>query len=161
MGGATSSYVLRQPPHAEGLGANDSFDAPWQMAALVHGLHALFLATGDPEVAAAAVRTARKMAGPGWVDGVGPKYLVSAQDSGRFMMPVSYPPLEGTAVMETGAFALAAEMTDDPEERSLFLDRAGFILNAHVDPDSGPRERWLAGANPWLQIALDRNLGGR
>ena len=41
-----------------------------QMAALVHGLHALFGATADPEVAAAAVQIARVMAGPGWVEGL-------------------------------------------------------------------------------------------
>ena len=158
MGGPDRSYVLRQPPHPQGLGADEPFDAPWQMAALIHGLHSLYVATGDAAIVEAAVQTAVAMAGPGWVEGVGPKYLFSARDPGRFMMPVGHGPLEGTALMQMGAFALAAEMTSDLVDRALFLGRAKFILEDHLDADQSPRERWLAGANPWFQIVLDRGL---
>ena len=151
ISGPPTTVALAQPPHEAALGPSDWFDAPWQMAALVHGLHALFGATADPEVADAAVQIARVMAGPGWVEGVGPKYLVSARQSGRYILPVGHGPMEGTASMEIGAFVLAADMTQEAADRALFGRRAKAIVDANWAP--GDDE---IGADRWLQLHLDR-----
>ena len=146
-----ATVALAQPPHESALGPTEWFDAPWQMAALVHGLHALFSVTEDPDVAAAAVRTTRIMAGPGWVEGVGPKYLVGASQAGRYILPVGFGPMEGTAAMQIGAFVLAAEMTQEPADRVLFWRRGRQIVDANWAPgDDG------IGADRWVQLHLDR-----
>lgn len=151
LGPEGASYVLRQPPHEDAFGAGVQFDAPWQMAAFVHGLAAMYQRTGDAVFRDAALRTARVMAGPGWLQGTGPKYLVSARDPGRYTMPVGYGPLEGTAIMQVGAFVLAEEMATKPDDRQLFGRRARFIYEPYrkLEPQ-------VSGANPWFQLLLDR-----
>ncbi len=142
--------VLPQLPHDAAFGPAEAFDAPWQMAAFVHGLHALWLETADPAVAAAAVDVARVMAGPGWVEGIGPKSLISALQPERFALPVGFGPLQGTAAMEVGAFVLAAEMADDRAAVELFWRRAREIATA---PDDVLGETARA---RWLQLYSDR-----
>ena len=151
LGPKGASWVLRQPPHKDAFGNGVFFDAPWQMAAFVHGLHALYRRTGDAMFRDAALRTARAMAGSGWLEGTGPKYLVSAIDAGRYTMPVGYGPLEGTAIMEVGAFVLAAQMAKDVDDKQLFSRRAEFIYAPYhkVEPE-------VNAANPWFQLMLDR-----
>ena len=166
MGPPGAAWVLKQPPHTEALGAEDEFDAPWQMAALVHGLHALHgtpgVGTEDRErLARAVLRTARAMAGPCWVDGEGPKYLVSVRDPNRYRMPVGHGTLVGTAWMQTGAFVLASELTGDPGDRELFKSRAEAIAAPLLAPDAAPEVLARVGASPWLQLFLDRGWGGR
>lgn len=156
IAGPPTPVAISQPGHDQAFGPGESFDAPWQMAALVHGLHALYAETGDENVAEAAVRTALVMAGPGWVEGVGPKYLVSASQAGRYILPVGYGPMEGTARMEIGAFVLAAEMTGEAAERHLFARR----VRALVDAGWTPGDRGEA-AERWLQLHLDREAAVR
>lgn len=156
ISGPPTTVALAQPPHESALGPTDWFDAPWQMAALVHGLHALFRVTDAPDVSAAAVRTARVMAGPGWVEGTGPKYLVSASQSGRYTLPVGFGPMEGTAVMEIGAFVLAAEMTEESADRAVFARRAREIVDANWARGDG-----RIGDDRWAQLHLDRKAGAR
>jgi len=147
--------ALVQPPHPEALGGAAPFDAPWQMAALVHGLHALYRATDDEVFAAAAVEVARRMATHGWLEGTGPKYLVHAVDPQAFCLPRDYGPMQGTARFEIGAFVLAAELCgDDALLHHLFASRADAIVAA-------ARERLgvlapAMRADPWLQLWLDR-----
>ena len=95
------------------------------------------------------------MAGPGWLKGTGPKYLVSALDPGRYTMPVGYGPLEGTAIMQVGAFVLAEEMTTDVGDKQLFARRAWFIYEPYsrVEPQ-------VSRANSWFQLLLDRRDKG-
>jgi hypothetical protein len=141
--------AIPQPPHAEALGPTTRFDAPWQMAALVHGLAALHRATDDPLLPGLVMRVAAAMVGPGWVEGEGPKYLVSEQDPGRYMLAVGTDPLEGTAWMEIGAFVLAKKFSQDEQERALLTRRAAEIVMP-----------WRAGRvgaeshNPWFQLWL-------
>jgi len=151
LGPVGATWVLRQPPHKDAFGADVFFDAPWQMAALIHGLHAMYQRTGDGMFRNTAIRTARAMAGPGWLKGTGPKYLVSARDPGRYTMPVGYGPLEGTAIMQVGAFVLAGEMATDVDDKQLFSRRAWFIYEPYrkIEPQ-------VSGANPWFQLLLDR-----
>jgi hypothetical protein len=151
--GPDAPVAIAQPPHRAAFGSGEAFDAPWQMAALVHGLHALHGATGAADVAAAAVCTAHIMADAGWLEGKGPKYFVSARGAHRYVMPVGYEPLHGTAPMQLGAFALAAALTADPAERELFLARAQIIAQAH--PLHGP-DGALVRADRWFQLWLDR-----
>jgi hypothetical protein len=145
------AYVLQQPPHKDAFGPTVPFDAPWQMAAFIHGLHAMYRRTGDGMFRDAAVRTALVMAGPGWLKGTGPKYLVSARDPGRYTMPVGYGPLEGTAIMQVGAFVLAEELATDTDDKQLFRRRARFIFEPYrrVEPQ-------VNRANSWFQLLLDR-----
>lgn len=148
--------ALAQPPHPEVLGGDAWFDAPWQMAALVHGLCALHRRTGDPAIAAAAVDVARKMAVHGWVEGQGPKYFMHARDPQRFCMPRGIPPLQGTASFAASAFVLAAELAgDDHELRQLLAARADTIVagSRGVGGLLSPQTR----ADPWFQSWLDRN----
>ncbi len=151
LGPKGASWVLRQPPHKDAFGDGVYFDAPWQMAAFVHGLHAMYRRTGDGMFRDAALRTARAMAVPGWLQGSGPKYLVSAVNAGRYTMPVGYGPLEGTAIMQVGAFVLAEEMATDVADKQLFRRRADFIYEPYnkVEPE-------VNAANPWFQLMLDR-----
>ena len=160
LGGPPRPYVLKQPPHPQAFGEGVAFDAPWQMAALVHGLHAMHQMTGKRELRDAVVDTALVMAGPGWLEGKGPKYLVSAADPTLYTMPVGYGPLEGTALMETGAFVLAEEMARDSEHKQLFRGRAAFLLAPYEKMGPVLLAKPLA-ASPWLQLYLDRRHGGR
>lgn len=144
-------FALAQPPHPDALGGDEPFDAPWQMAALVHGLSALWRETGDDDVRVAIVQVARVMATSGWVDGVGPKYLLSATDSQRYQMPVGFSPREGTALFEIGAFVLAAEAARDTSDASLLTDRADSLAG-----DLGSVHASGVDANPWFQLCLDR-----
>lgn len=147
-------FAIRQPPHALAFGSDgDWFDAPWQMAAFVYGLKALFEETDDVRIADTAVRTARIMATAGWVTGVGPKYIVRATDPTRFTMPVGFGPREGTGRMHTGAFVLARELLDVTEsesDRSLLTDRADFLMEGSLLSVEAARD-------PWFQIYLDRS----
>ncbi len=152
MGKLPSCHVLAQPPHPQALGPLLPFDAPWQMAALVHGLHAMQQTTGDAKLLAAAEQTALVMAGPGWLRGKGPKYLLSARDAGRYMMPVGFGPLEGTALMQLGAFVLAEEMASNPDNAKLFHQRAQFLQAGHAKKDAA-----LLATRRWWQLWLDRH----
>lgn len=143
--------ALAQPPHPDAFGIGEAFDAPWQMAALVYGLDALHRETGDAEIAAAAVQVARIMAGPGWAEGEGPKYLVSARSADRYTMPVGYQPMQGTACHEASAFVLAAELATESEDRRLFTRRAAEIAAANGLPENA-----AAASDTWWQIYLDR-----
>lgn len=155
-----SPYVaLAQPPHPDALGGSVHFDAPWQMAALVHGLHALHRATEDDEFAVAAVDVARRMAVHGWKEGVGPKYLLSATDPGDFCLAREDTPLAGTARFLIGAFVLAREHADgDAPLSDLFAARARAIVDGARDALGilGTDDR----ADRWLQLWLDREERG-
>jgi hypothetical protein len=145
LGGPGTPFAIRQPAHTDAFGPDEPFDAPWQMAALVRGLAALHTATGDEAVRAAAVAVAEKMATTGWVDGVGPKYFVSALDPTRYRMPVGFAPTEGTARMEIDAFVLARELGADAESTARFADRIELLTAGYREPPAGdgPSDRWL------------------
>jgi hypothetical protein len=146
--------ALAQPPHAEVFGGEAWFDAPWQMAALVHGLCALHRRSGDPALAAAAVEVARRMATHGWVEGQGPKYFVHAHDPQQFLLARGLPPLLGTAHFAIGAYVLAAELAhDDADLRLLFWARADSIVHGTFGKLPLPPQ---LGSDPWLQLWLDR-----
>lgn len=150
LGGAGASYVLLQPPHPSALDGRTAFDCPWQMAAFVHGAAAMYRQTGAEIYRAAGLRAARVMAGPGWLRGHGPKYLVAAKPTGDFMMPVGFGPLEGTALMELGGFVLAEGMAPDDAEQTLFRTRADELF--------APYQRVLNARNSmntWFQLFLD------
>jgi hypothetical protein len=151
---ATSAGVLPQPAHKDAM--DEPFDAVWQMAQLVRGLHALHAATGDASVAATAVRTADAMAGPGWLDGVGPKTFVSAGDSSRYTMTADAVDQQGLARMSIGAFVLAGELTADTAAQQRFAVRAAFLVAHELTPSAPAEVLNAAAANPWMQIALDR-----
>lgn len=155
LGRAPSAAVLPQPGHARVFGTEVPFDAPWQLSLLVRGLHALHVTTGDLDCAAAAVQIADAMAGPGWVDGVGPKTFVSARDPGRYILADDQDPLTTTRAMSIGAYVLAAELTSVPAAQELFLLRAGFLARGWVHAPE------FAHADPWLQLWFDRRGDGR
>ncbi len=156
IGTQAQSFVLRQPPHDHVLGKDEPFDMPWQMAAFVHGLTALHAATDDAKYADIAVATALKMAGVGWLKGIGPKYAISALDSTRYQMPVGFGPLDGTALMEIGAFVLAESLAKTEVDRSLLRSRADFLMKSHLESPSVE-----VSANRWFQIYLDRTSQAR
>lgn len=151
LGRDRDRFVLAQPPHPDAFDGRTRFDCPWQMAAFVHGAHAMFRHCGDAQLRDAAVRAAAVMAGPGWLDDVGPKYFVTASALGEDCMPIGHGPLEGTAVLQIGGFVLAAELATDHAQRTLFRTRAQIIVAPHRKSDL---ER--TAANPWFQLALDR-----
>jgi hypothetical protein len=150
LGGAAEPHVLAQPPHLEALDGTEAFDCPWQMSAFVHGAAAMHRQTGDPIYAAAALHAARVMAGPGWLTGHGPKYLLSAADPGRYTMPVGFGPLEGTALMQLGGFVLARGMAREEADKTVFQRRAMALAAPYVEV-SRPR----AAMNPWFQLWCD------
>jgi len=149
------AVAIAQPPHPDVLGGSVAFDAPWQMALLVHGLAALHRRTGDAALARAAVEVARRMATHGWVEGQGPKYFVHARDPATYCFARGVPPLLGSARMAAGAFVLASELCrDDDGLRELLARRAAAIVDAARGEDGlvPPAVR----ADPWLQVPLDR-----
>lgn len=147
--GTTSLSFLPQPAHKDAFGVDgDPFDAPWQIAAFVHGAVALWRATGDPEVLDVIERATVAMTEAGWVEGVGPKYLMSSLDPGRYRMPVGHAPLDGTAKMQIGAFVLADEVLPEAFDRA----RLRHCLDTLLDARRGP----VGGVDRWLELARDR-----
>ena len=147
--------AIAQPPHREVLDGVSPFDSPWQMALLVHGLHAVYAVTDDTEVAAAAIAVATRMAGPGWLERVGPKYFVSANDAARFEMAREGAPAAGPGRFELGAFVLAAELArSQPALAAVFEGRARELMRALTDAALAvpPGLR----SDPWVQLWLDR-----
>jgi len=160
-----SGMVLPQPAHEMAFSGAERFDAPWQMAALLHGFHAMLRAPGLGEqrrerLRAAAGKVALVMGGPGWVDGVGPKYLVSERGADRYTLEAGDDPLTGTAWMQVGGFVLGAEMTTDEQLKELMGRRMRSIVEPAV---AGMEPATLAriGAHPWFQLALDRGWVAR
>lgn len=155
---AGTGCCIAQPPLPQVLG-DQPFDAPWQMACLVRGLHALYIATGDAALAAAVVRSADAMAGAGWLDGHGPKYFVSALDPGRYTMPADASIEAGVARIVLGAFAVARELAvarSDAAAAQRLDNRIGWLFERLLPAAVDPAELAALTANPWLQIALDR-----
>lgn len=121
------AHAVAQTPDVRALGPQHPFDVPWQMGLLVHGLHALWVATGDAESRALALRVAHRMAGPCWLQDDGLAGFVSARDPNvRAPSPADIGGALGIAI---GAFTLAGEMADDDASRSLFLDRARRMVD--------------------------------
>jgi hypothetical protein len=123
------------------------------------GMHACFRAFGDPLFRTLAIDVARYMAGPGWLEGVGPKYFVNVDNPDLYKLPVGYGPLGGTAEFENPAFVLAAELAETvgkSREANKFMDRAWTILEAHAHKGLGE-----LCANKWFQIHMDRFPNGR
>ncbi len=153
------TYASRQYPHPNAFGKGVYWDAPWQQGAYVMGMHACFLAFKDPLFRTLAIDVARFMAGPGWVEGVGPKYFVNVDNPKQYKLPVGYGPLGGTGEFEDPAFVLAAELAETinkTQEEKTFMDRAWTILEAHAHRGIGE----LCG-NKWFQIHMDRFPSGR
>ncbi len=150
--GLGPAWAVSQPPHADALGVTEPFDAPWQMAALVEGLSALWRATGADDVRGAIVRVARTMAVEGWVDDVGPMSFFSTRDPSLHALPVGHAPTVGTAWYSLDAYVLAGEAARAEADRRLFRDRAEFLLHALDDPRRGG-----ALASPWFQLWYDRH----
>ncbi len=149
-----NAYAARQGPHPLAFGKGVYWDAPWQEAAYVMGMHAGWRYFRHPLFRTIAIDVAGYMARQGWVEGVGPKYFVDVDDPSRYKLPQGYGPLGGTAEFENPAFVLAAELAREvgkDEEARLFMRRANTILNAH-------KRRGFAAlcANKWFQIHLDR-----
>ena len=153
------TYASRQYPHPNAFGKGVYWDAPWQQGAYVMGMHACFQAFEDPLFRTIAIDVARFMAGPGWIEGVGPKYFVSVDDPKQYKLPVGYSPLGGTGEFENPAFVLAAELAETigkTQEEKKFMDRAWTILEAHAHKGLGE-----LCANKWFQIHMDRYPSGR
>jgi len=153
------TYASRQYPHPNAFGKGVYWDAPWQQGAYVMGMHACYLAFGDPLFRTLAIDVARYMAGPGWVEGVGPKYFVNVDNPKQYKLPVGYGPLGGTGEFEDPAFVLASELAETigkKREAEQFMERAWTILDAHAHQGMGE-----LCANKWFQIHLDRFPTGR
>ncbi|MGE3171593.1 MAG: hypothetical protein AB7O97_03140 [Planctomycetota bacterium] len=149
--------ALPQPPHPLVFDGDVAFDAPAQMAALVRGLAALHGETGAAELAAAVTAVADAMAGPAWLDGVGPKTFVAEQSPGRYTLAALPEDRFGSDRTTIGAFVLAARLAGDPTAAARYRSRAEFLLDRDSAVDTGLRDRLRAAANPWLQIAFDRS----
>ncbi|MBK8097436.1 MAG: hypothetical protein IPK26_10030 [Planctomycetes bacterium] len=150
--------AIAQPAHADVLDGKEPFDAPWQMAALIHGLHAVWAQTGDPAIRDGMLRVAAVMAGPGWLQDHGPKTFVAAPDASRYSLAATPADDAGTAVMTVGAFALAAEVASDPQVVAQMNSRVELLLGRFAPAQELHRQQ-VAAANVWLQFALDRRSG--
>jgi hypothetical protein len=151
--------ALAQPPHPAILEGKSAFDAPWQMALLVRGLVALQRATGDQELVPVIVRIADAMATSCWVEGQGLKTFVSATDLSRYTIAAVSADRAGYDRMTIGAFELAREMASDPAVAARLFARSRYLLDRDLPPDARLLDRARTHANPWLQIALDRQSG--
>ena len=67
--------------------------------------------------------------------------------------------LAGYDRMTIGAFELARELASDPAAAARFSARSQFLLGRDLPPDARLLDRTRTHANPWLQIALDRQSG--
>jgi hypothetical protein len=153
---APPHIAIAQPPHADVLDGKEPFDAPWQMAALVQGLAALHVATGDPDLVAAIRRLADALAGPCWIEDRGPKTFVSAVDGKRHAMAADPGTLQGTARMLLGAFVRAGELVTDAAAVARYRTCVEFLMVSELPVDASPAVHRRAAANPWLQLVFDR-----
>lgn len=151
-----SACVLPQPPHPFVLDGRDAFDTTSQMAALLRGLAALHRASGDAELLPTVAAIADAMAGPAWLEGEGPKTIVSASEPGRYSMAASPEDRSGSDRTLIGAFVLAADLVDDAGKKDLWRRRAAFLLDREIQASAALSDQLMASANPWLQVALDR-----
>ena len=163
LGKKGQPWVLKQPGHPRVFGDDVPFDAPWQMAAFVHGAVALrdALPLEHPARAAllaAILHAADVMATDGYVPGEGPKFMMSARGTGDYTMPLGHDAREHTAWMQVGAFVLAAERTDVSEDAALWLRRATHIAESVLAADVAPSDRQRAVENRWFQLLFDRAL---
>jgi hypothetical protein len=157
---APRHVAIAQPAHPAVLDGLQPFDAPWQMAALVRGLHAVHRLTGDEIAAAAAVRVAETMATASWVHDVGPATWMGLRDATSPFVTADPVEFAGTTRMTIGAFALAAELVDAAAGGGeLLRGRAAFLVEREVR--GGLEALRNAAANPWLQVAFDRGLAPR
>ncbi len=151
-----SVCVLPQPAHPLVLEGKDAFDTTSQMAALLRGFAALHRACGDPELLAVVAAIADAMAGPAWLEGQGPKTIVSATDPGRYSMAASPEDRSGSDRTLIGAFVIAADLVDDADKKDLWRRRATFLLDREIPAAAAYPDLVMASANPWLQVVLDR-----
>ncbi|GAB4154428.1 MAG: hypothetical protein Fur0037_23070 [Planctomycetota bacterium] len=161
LAGGSARVCVAQPPLPAALG-DEPFDAPWQMALLVRGLHALYLASGEEDLARGVVDAAHVIAGPGWVEGEGPKVFVSAVDPGRYTMPADRETAEGMSRIILGALVLAREIAREQKDSRLgLLERRISSLEEALRRDrASPQEIAARRSNPWMQVALDRAKAG-
>ena len=146
-------YAVRQAAHKNAMAR--PWDAPWQQAAYVMGMDAGYRYFEDPLFRDIALDVADHMAGPGWLTGVGPKYMLATDDPKIFRMPTNYSALSGTAEFQIPAFVLAAELArekgeDDRAKR--FLSRASSIVRAHAGQGFDKLQ-----ARKWFQLYFDRH----
>jgi hypothetical protein len=147
-------FAVAQAPHPVVLDGATKWDAPWQQAAFVLGMHAGARFFEDPLFAELAVDVAFAMAGAGWVEGVGPKYFVDVADPARFALEIGEHPLGGTALQLSPALVVAAELVrDDPVTKARILRRAFELFEPYriQQATSG-----LPAESKWLQVFLDR-----
>ena len=150
--------AIAQPPHPHAF-ADQSWDAPWQMAALVRGLAALHAQTGNDSLRAAVLRVADAMAQTCWREGEGPHHFVSALDASRYTMATDASTQRLLHRMVSGAFTIAAGLADG-DEAALLQRRAQWLELRLLPAGSSPRARAAAGSDPWLQVLLDRSAAG-
>ena len=146
---------IAQPPHPHAF-ADQPWDAPWQMAALVRGLAALHAQTGNESVRAAVLRVADAMARTCWREGEGPCHFVSALDASRYTMATDAGTQRLVHRMVSGAFTIAAELAEG-DAAELLRRRADWLELRLLPAGSSPRTRAAAGSDPWLQVLLDRS----
>lgn len=144
--------VLPQPGDVRVLGADEPFDAPWQMAALVLGLHAAWRVDGGDDLRDALLAVAGSIVDRGFVEGVGPKCFVAARDAAVFAYPVGTVPTEGTGWMVVPALAVADEVVGSATGDSRFAKTAEFLVRKNLDAHGAALH-----GNPWFQVFLDRN----
>lgn len=150
--------AIAQPPHREGLGDGVWFDVPWQMAMLLCSLHALHRLEPDDQLVAMIESLARRLVGPCWLEGVGPKYLVAARDANQFAMARQQAPLSGTAHFLLAALTLASEVVGD-DLRTQLEQRIATIVAAARDV-RGVLPPQIQ-ADPWWQVWGDRTAAAR
>lgn len=146
-------YAVSQAAHINAMAV--PWDAPWQQAAYVMGMDAGYRFFGDSLFRDIAIDIAEFMSGPGWLAGVGPKYMLSTEHPNIYKLSKTHRPLSGTAEFLIPAFVLAAELAasiGEDHKAKLFLSRAGHIVGAHTELGFG-----TLAARKWFQLYLDRH----
>ncbi|MBK8980210.1 MAG: hypothetical protein IPM29_30280 [Planctomycetes bacterium] len=145
-------WALAQPPDVRALGADVAFEAPWQMAALAEGVHALWRERGDDSLRELVVRIGVAIATAGFEDGVGPKSFFAVRDPSRFARPIGHRPTEGTAWFSITTLALAGALATSTTDRSAVDRAADFLVRSNLE--TAPA---AVRGNVWFQVFLDRN----
>lgn len=140
-----------QPGHPRALGSELPFDSTEQMAQLVLGLAALGDALQAPELRAAAVDVARRIATDGWLEGHGPAAWISARAFQVRLGPSGDAARSGLLGALSAAFVIAHGIAGSEDDRSRFDRR---VEELRQDPAMPPLEATLG--DPWFQLVHDR-----
>lgn len=152
------AVVIPQPALPRALGEDHAFDATWQIAEIVRGLFAASaVLEGETanELRELGLKVATGLSVEGFVEGFGPKSLISSRDPATFTLVSRDDPFASTRLMLVDAFVLGDRLSTDEQESARFRGLADRIVAGVATTPLGLSEPRLRG-DRWLQGYFDQ-----